>query len=102
MRAGRDLSGESERQAALLELDLIHGEAFSDLDRLVSLANEICGANLAAFTVHDEHRAYQVSTSFGSLFNLDTWRSRRSVLSRNSSTRTDAAWYLASAASISG
>ena len=66
MRAGRDLSGESERQAALLELDLIHSEAFSDLDRLVALANDICGANLAAFTVHDEQRAYQVSTSFGS------------------------------------
>jgi PAS domain S-box-containing protein len=65
MRAGRDPSGESERQAALLELDLIHGEAFPDLDRLVALANDVCGANLAAFTVHDSQRAYQVSTSFG-------------------------------------
>lgn len=65
MRAGRDPSGENERQAALLELDLIRGEAFSDLDRLVALANDVCGANLAAFTVHDAQRAYQVSTTFG-------------------------------------
>ncbi len=65
MRAGRDLSGESERQAALLELDLIRGEFFPDLDRLVALANDVCGANLAAFIVHDTQRAYQVSTTYG-------------------------------------
>jgi len=65
MRAGRDPSGESERLAALLELDLIHGEAFPDLDRLVALANDVCGANLASFTVHDAQRAYQVSSSWG-------------------------------------
>jgi PAS domain S-box-containing protein len=65
MRAGLDLTGEGERQAALLELDLIHGEGFPDLDRLVALANDICGANIAAFTVHDEQRAYEVSTSYG-------------------------------------
>jgi signal transduction histidine kinase/CheY-like chemotaxis protein/GAF domain-containing protein len=65
MRAGRDPNGEGERLAALLELDLIHGEAFLDLDRLVALANDVCGANLAAFTVHDAQRAYQVATSFG-------------------------------------
>src|SRR5262245_36806147 len=65
MRAGWVPSSESERQAALLELDLVHGEAFPDLDRLVALANDVCGANLAALTVHDAQRAYQVSTSYG-------------------------------------
>lgn len=60
-----DPGGERERLAALFELDLLHGGAFPDLDRLVKLAEEICGANLAAFTVHDQQRAYQVSTSYG-------------------------------------
>lgn len=64
MKAG-DLGGQQERLAALFELDLLHGRAFPDLDRLVKLAEEICGANLAAFTVHDQQRAYQVSTSYG-------------------------------------
>lgn len=56
---------ERETLAALFELDLLHGEAFPDLDRLAALANDICGANLAALTVHDAQRAYQISTSFG-------------------------------------
>ncbi len=60
-----DPGGEQERLTALFELDLLHGGAFPDLDRLVTLAEEICGANLAAFTVHDRQRAYQVSTSYG-------------------------------------
>src|SRR5262245_56491291 len=54
-----------ERLAALLELDLLHGEQFPELDRLVALAADICNANIAAFTVHDDQRAVQVSTSFG-------------------------------------
>src|SRR5690348_14441194 len=54
-----------ERLAALLELDLLHGEQFPELDRLVSLAADICNANIAAFTVHDDQRALQVSTNFG-------------------------------------
>jgi PAS domain S-box-containing protein len=56
---------ESETLAALFELDLLHGEAFPDLDRLVLLANDICGGNIAALTVHDAERAYQISTSYG-------------------------------------
>jgi PAS domain S-box-containing protein len=56
---------EQERLAALFELDLLNGGSFPDLDRLVTLASDICGANLAAFTVDDAQRAYQVSTSFG-------------------------------------
>ncbi|MDP3737958.1 MAG: ATP-binding protein [Hyphomonadaceae bacterium] len=61
----QDPRRESETLAALFELDLLHGEAFPDLDRLVALANDICGANIAALTVHDEQRAYQISTSYG-------------------------------------
>ena len=57
---------EQARLTALAELDLTNGEPFVDIDRLVSLAAEICGGNLAAFTVHDAQRAYQVSTSWGS------------------------------------
>jgi PAS domain S-box-containing protein len=60
-----DPGGEQGRLAALFELDLLHGGAFPDLDRLVMLAADICGANIAAFTVHDAQRAFQVSTSFG-------------------------------------
>ena len=60
-----DPAGQQERLAALFELDLLHGGEFPDLDRLVMLAADICSANVAAFTVHDASRAYQVSTSFG-------------------------------------
>lgn len=54
-----------DRLAALRELELLQGEPFEDLDRLVLLAADICGANLAAFTVHDEDLAHEVSSSFG-------------------------------------
>ncbi|MFT3722818.1 MAG: ATP-binding protein [Hyphomonadaceae bacterium] len=60
-----DPGWEQARLAALFELDLLHGGAFPDLDRLMMLAADICNANIAAFTVHDASRAYQVSTSFG-------------------------------------
>lgn len=60
-----DPSGETERLVSLLELDLLHGQTFPELDRLTALANDICGANIAAFTVHDATRAFQISTSFG-------------------------------------
>ncbi len=62
----QDPAGEQERLAALFELDLLHGDPFPDLDRLMMLAADVCNANLAAFTVYDSHRAHQVSTSFGS------------------------------------
>lgn len=61
----RDPGNEEARLAALFELDLLHGGAFPDLDRLMMLAADICNANIAAFTVHDAQRAYQVSTSYG-------------------------------------
>jgi PAS domain S-box-containing protein len=61
----QDPGGEQQRLAALFELDLLHGGPFPDLDRLMMLAADICNANLAAFTVHDAQRAYQVATSFG-------------------------------------
>ena len=51
--------------AALREFELTHGEPLVDLDRLVLLAADICGANLACFTVHDATTAYEVSASFG-------------------------------------
>lgn len=51
--------------AALQELELTEGGSIEDLDRLVLLAADICGANLAAFTVHDATTAYEVSSSFG-------------------------------------
>lgn len=60
-----DSGWEQAGLAALFELDLLHGGPFPDLDRLMMLAADICNANLAAFTVHDASRAYQVSTSFG-------------------------------------
>lgn len=61
----RDPGNEEARLAALFELDLLHGGEFPDLDRLMMLAADICNANIAAFTVHDAQRAYQVSTSYG-------------------------------------
>lgn len=53
------------RLAALEELDLTGSGPFEDLDRLVSLAADITGANLAAFTVHDAEAAHEISSSFG-------------------------------------
>jgi PAS domain S-box-containing protein len=58
-------SREMERLASLLELDLLHGQPFVEIDRLTALANDICDSNIAAFTVHDAARAIQISTSFG-------------------------------------
>ncbi len=55
---------EQARLAALRELDLASAAPFEDLDRLVNLAADICGADLAAFTVHDETRAFHVSATF--------------------------------------
>jgi PAS domain S-box-containing protein len=57
--------GEAGRRAALMELDLLRGESFPDLDRLTALAADITGANISAFTVHDAAKAYQISTSYG-------------------------------------
>lgn len=58
-------ASEQQRLEALFELDLLNGGSFIDIDRLVNLAVEICGGNLAAFTVHDADNAYQLSTSWG-------------------------------------
>ncbi len=55
---------EEARLAALRELDLTHAGPFADLDRLVRLAADITGANIAAFTVHDATRAFHVSATF--------------------------------------
>jgi len=57
---------EQARLSALRELELAGAGPLADLDRLVNLAAEICGANLAAFTVHDETRACHVSATFDS------------------------------------
>lgn len=54
-----------DRLAALQELELTDDDPMEDLDRLVLLAADICGANLAAFTVHDATTAHEVSSSFG-------------------------------------
>jgi PAS domain S-box-containing protein len=62
--SGGDRAGRA-RLAVLAEMDLLGGEAFPDLDRLTALAADICGANLASFTVHDATRAHQLSVSFG-------------------------------------
>lgn len=53
-----------DKLAALTELELTHGEPLVDLDRLVVLAADICGASLACFTVHDATTAYEVSATF--------------------------------------
>lgn len=50
--------------AALRELELVNNGHFAELDKLVMLARDICGANLAAFTVHDGDTAYEISSSF--------------------------------------
>ena len=59
-----DSEAELARLTALRELDLTQGGPFEDLDRLVRLAADITGANLAAFTVHDETHAFHVSATF--------------------------------------
>lgn len=58
-------ASEQQRLEALLELDLLDGGPFIDIDRLVNLAVEICGGNLAAFTVHDAENAHQISAKWG-------------------------------------
>lgn len=58
-------ASEQQRFAALFELDLLNGGPFIDIDRLVNLAAEICGGDLAAFTVQDAEHAHQVSASWG-------------------------------------
>ncbi len=63
---GANADVEEARLTALRELDLTHAGPFEDLDRLVRLASDITGANLAAFTVHDETRAFHVSSTFDS------------------------------------
>lgn len=50
--------------ATLRELDLIGKGRFADLDKLVMLALDICGGNLAAFVVHDAGTAHEISSSF--------------------------------------
>ncbi len=61
----RKPAADQDQLAALQELELTQGDPIEDLDRLVLLAADICGANLAAFTIHDETTAYEVSSSFG-------------------------------------
>ncbi|RYG30227.1 MAG: GAF domain-containing protein, partial [Burkholderiales bacterium] len=58
-------ASEQQRLEALFELDLLDGGPFIEIDRLVNLAAEICGGNLAAFTVHDADTAHQISSSWG-------------------------------------
>ena len=58
-------AADQHQLAALQELELTPSEPLVDLDRLVLLAADICGANLACFTVHDASTAYEVSSSFG-------------------------------------
>ncbi len=52
---------EAARLAALYELDLLHHQALPELDRLVRLAADICGAELAIVTVFDDRNSLQVS-----------------------------------------
>ncbi len=59
-----DPAAGQDKLAALAELELTHGEPLIDLDRLVLLAADICGAHLACFTVHDATKAYEVSATF--------------------------------------
>ena len=55
-----------ERRVAILrDLDVLNGGEFPGLDRLISLAADVCGANLAAFIVTDTTQAYQLSTTYG-------------------------------------
>ena len=61
---GSPTSTSEDRIAVLRELDLVSNGRFADLDKLVMLALDICGGNLAAFTVHDGDTAHEVSSSF--------------------------------------
>ncbi len=63
--ADRKPAAALDQLAALNELELIHSDPLADLDRLVLLAADICGADLACFTVHDGTTAHEVSSSFG-------------------------------------
>jgi len=63
--ADRKPAAALDQLAALKELELIHSDPLADLDRLVLLAADICGADLACFTVHDGATAHEVSSSFG-------------------------------------
>ncbi len=58
--------GKIERRVAVLrDLDVLDGGEFPGLDRLIALAADVCDANIAAFVVHDETQAFQLSTSYG-------------------------------------
>jgi len=63
--ADRKPAAALDQLAALNELELIDSDPLADLDRLVLLAADICGADLACFTVHDGTTAHEVSSSFG-------------------------------------
>ena len=65
MSGAKGAGGDTDRTAALRELDLLGGESFADLDRMMRLAADITGANISAFTVHSEGKAYEISTSYG-------------------------------------
>lgn len=55
----------ARRVLVLRDLDVLEGGEFPGLDRLTSLAAEVCDANLAAFVVTDATQAYQLSTTYG-------------------------------------
>lgn len=59
------MTKEERRLAVLRDLDVLDGGDFPGLDRLITLAADVCEANLAAFVVNDGANAYQLSTNYG-------------------------------------
>ena len=65
---------EQERLAALFELDLLDGRHFPELDRLTSLAVDVCNADQSLITVFDADDATSVSASREGVWNARTPR----------------------------
>jgi PAS domain S-box-containing protein len=60
---------EEARLESLLELDLLDGQRFPEMDRLTALAAEVCNADLSAITLYDANDGVRVSVSSGELPN---------------------------------
>lgn len=65
---------EDERLAALFELDLLDGQHFPEMDRLTSLAVEVCNADQSLITFFDADDGASVSASHESVWNARTPR----------------------------
>lgn len=56
---------EAARLESLLELDLLDGQRFPELDRLTALAADVCSAEISVITLYTEDDGIQVSANTG-------------------------------------